>query len=51
MGEIGARDFCNDYFIVFADLRFQITNPPMGDRIKVALRRHLPRLVVSSNDS
>jgi hypothetical protein len=30
MGKVGARDLCNNYFIAFADLRFQITNLPMG---------------------
>jgi hypothetical protein len=29
MGEVGARDLCNNYFIAFADLHFQITNPAM----------------------
>jgi hypothetical protein len=29
MGEVGARDLCNNYFIAFADLRFEITNPAM----------------------
>jgi hypothetical protein len=26
MGEVGTRDLCNNYFIAFADLHFQITN-------------------------
>jgi len=47
MGKVGARDLCDNYFIAFADLHFQITNPAMveGQRI---LQRHLPPRAVSS---
>ena len=49
MGKVGTRDFCNNYLIVFADLRFRLPIQ-QWDMSWDVLRRHLPRLEVSSND-